>query len=144
MVQRRGLRTRLGVLSGTGSSVLWGSLVSGRGARRLGLMHWTRMMRERLWSIDALLWSLWPLPLCLELRGSRRSQSLSVRTSPLADHARPSLQHGVHGVLSVGGHGLDDLLLAVLLGVVLQVGLRVRRGHQRSPRRRGLLDQRRS
>lgn len=45
--------------------------------------------------------------------------------STLTDHPSSPLQHGVHGLSRVGCHGLDDLLLAVLLWVVLEVGLRV-------------------
>lgn len=38
-----------------------------------------------------------------------------------------------YNLSGVRGHGLEDLLLAVLLRVVLQVGLRVGGRHQRGP-----------
>lgn len=88
-------------------------------------MNCTRVMRKRLWSIDALLRSLRSISLCGELGTSWWSKGLWVRTPALTYHPGSTLQHGVHWLSRVWCHGLDDLLLAVLLGVVLKVGLGV-------------------
>lgn len=84
-------------------------------------MNCTRVVGEGLWSVDALLWTLRSVSLCGELGASWRSQGLWVGTPALADHPGSSLKHGVHRLSRVGGHGLEDLLLAVLLWVVLKV-----------------------
>lgn len=100
------------------------------------------MVREGLWSIDALLRPLGAISLRLEL-GATWSKSLRVGSPALADHPGTALQHGVHGLSRVGGHGLDDLLLPVLLRVILKVRLGVGGGHQgRASCRRGRLQHR--
>lgn len=96
-------------------------------------MNCTRVMGERLWSVDALLWSLRSISLCRELGASWWSQSLWMGTTTLTYHPGPTLQHGVHRLSRVRCHGLDDLLLAILLWVVLKVGLRVGGCHQWGP-----------
>lgn len=131
VVQGLRLWAGLGVLSRAGCSMLRWGLVARRGAGRLGLMDRPRVMGERLWRIDALLRALRPVSLRRELRTSRWTKGLGMGPATLADHPGSTLQHGVHGLSGVGCHGLDDLLLAVLLRAVLKVGLRVGGRHQR-------------
>lgn len=103
-------------------------------------MNCTRVVGEGLWSVYALLWSLRSVSLCRELGASWRSQGLWVGTPALTYHPGSTLQHGVHRLSRVGCHGLDDLLLAILLWVILKVGLRVGGRYQGGPgcRRRSL------
>lgn len=96
-------------------------------------MNCTRVVGKGLLSIDALLWSLRSVSLCRELGASWGSHGLWVGTPTLTYHPSSTLQHGVHRLSRVGCHGLDDLLLAVLLRVVLEVGLRVGGRYQRGP-----------
>lgn len=96
-------------------------LVACRGAGGLGLMNCTCVVSEGLLSVDVLLLSLRSVSLCRELRASWGSQGLWVGTPALTYHPGSTLQHGVHRLSRVGCHGLDDLLLAVLLWVVLKV-----------------------
>lgn len=96
-------------------------------------MNCTRVVGKGLWSVDALLWSLRSVSLCRELGAPWRSQGLWVRTTTLTYHPGSTLQHGIHRLSRVSCHGLDDLLLAILLWVVLKVGLRVRGRYQRGP-----------
>lgn len=96
-------------------------------------MNCTRVVGEGLWSVDALLWSLRPVSLCLELGASWGSKGLWVGAPALTYHPGSTLQHGVHRLSRVRRHGLDDLLLAVLLWVVLKVRLRVGGRYQGSP-----------
>lgn len=55
----------------------------------------------------------------------------------MRNNVKPRLQNVFGGqtcyLSRVGCHGLDDLLLAILLRVVLKVGLRVRGRYQRGP-----------
>lgn len=133
MVQGLGLWAGLGILSRARCSVLGRGLVACWGTGGLRLMNCTRVVREGLWSVDALLRSLRSLSLCRELGASWGPQGLWVGTPTLTYHPGSTLQHGIHRLSRVGCHGLDDLLLAVLLWVVLKVGLRVGGCYQRGP-----------
>lgn len=128
MIDGLGLGTGGSRLSRTGSSVLRGRLAASRGAGGLWGMDRTRVVRERLGSIDALLWSLGSITLAWELRPSWGAEGLWVRMGVCvcmrpsrAQHASSTLQHGIHGLSWIGAHGLKNLLLAVLRGIVLQI-----------------------
>lgn len=137
VVQGLGLGAPLRVLSWTRGRVLGWGLVSSWGDGGLGLMALSRVVGKALGSVEALLLDLGVLSLGLELGCSRGAHGLGMRSPALADHPGPSLNHRVHRLSRVGGHGLQDLLLPVLLGAVLQVGLGVWGGHQRGSGCRG-------
>lgn len=120
-----GLRLRPGLtrlaVTRAGRRVLGRSLVPSGGAGGLRMMEGGRVVRERL-SVHGLLRPRLALGLTRVL-GPWRTHRLG--GGPGRQHPRPALQHRVNGLsVVVGGHGLDHL-------TVLQVGLGVRRGHQR-------------
>lgn len=126
-----GLRLRTGLtrlsVSWTGRGVLGWGLIPSRGAGGLRMVDGARVVRERL-SIQGLLWPRLALSLAGVLRAGRTHR---LRRGPGRQHPRTPLQHRVNGLsVVVWGHGLDHL-------TVLQVGLGVRRRHQRGPCCRG-------
>lgn len=121
--QRLRLRASLRRLSVSraGGRVLGGRLVPGGGAGGLGVMDGALVVGEGLSSVHGLL-PRWTLSLTRVLR-SRRTHRL--RRSSRRQHPRSALQHRVNRLsVVVRRHGLDHL-------TVLQVGLGVRRRHQR-------------